>query len=274
MNQELMIQVQSDSNNMNFVLIGAGNLGTTLTRALIKKGFQPVQIINRSIDKANRLAEETGNPLVSSDSSHIEPCDFVIVAVSDDSIPTVLEKIPSLQAPVFHCSGSTGISVFSDKFHRYGVFYPLQSFSSLRKINFREIPVLIEASDQSTLKLLRSVAEKLSENVMEVNSENRIRAHIAAVFASNFTNHFLLMARDYLRVHNLPDNIIDPLVRETFNRAIEMKNENVQTGPAVREDRKILSIHEEILKNDPSLQKIYNFVSESIIRYKKEKESN
>ena len=122
--------------------------------------------------------------------------------------------------------------------------------------------------------MLFKIAGRLSNVVLEVSSVERMKVHIAAVFASNFSNHFIVLAMDYLRKNKLPDTLLDALIKETTLKAIEMKGNNSQTGPAVREDMKIIRKHQELLKNDPTLQKIYTFVSESIIRFKKEKESN
>lgn len=120
--------------------------------------------------------------------------------------------------------------------------------------------------------MLKNIAFDLSNKVLEMNSEDRLKYHIAAVFASNFSNHMLTLAGDYLKKHKLPDHILNPLIQETILKFIERGDRDVQTGPAVREDMKTLKKHEEILKNDPDFQKIYTFVSESIIQYKKKKD--
>jgi predicted short-subunit dehydrogenase-like oxidoreductase (DUF2520 family) len=257
--------------SLDFVLIGAGNLGTSVTLALNQVGVHPRQIINRTISKAKNLAEMTNCSIYSSNLNAIEPCDFVLVATTDDSIPDIVKALSPVNIPVFHTSGSTDISIFPSAIPNNGVFYPLQSFSAERELDFQEMPLLLEASNDKTLKLLFKIAHRLSSRVIEVSSENRIKTHIAAVLANNFSNHFLILARDYLKKYNIPEDILDPLVKETFNKYIELRNKNAQTGPAVREDMKILDKHKEILKNDPALQKIYNFVSDSIIKYRKEK---
>lgn len=264
----------SDQNKLSttFVLIGAGNLGSLVTQRLYQEGLQPVQIINRTLEKAKILGDKTGCSNYSSRIENIEDAGFILVSVNDDSIPAVLDQIAGTSMPVFHTSGSTDISVFSQDFPNCGVLYPLQSFSPGRELDFEEIPVFIEASNDGSYQLLQEVAQKLSEKVYSINSEDRLKIHISAVFASNFTNHFILLAKEYLSKNELPPEIIDPLIKETCLKAIEYGSRNSQTGPAVREDLKILHKHEEKLKNTPGLQKIYTFVSESIIRKKKEKE--
>lgn len=262
-----------NKHSLNFVLIGSGNLGSNVTLRLLEKEIKPVQIINRSIEKAEKLCNDSGCENYSDNFSDVKVADFILIAVNDDSIEQVLEKIGPTLTPIFHTSGSTAMNIFPHDFPNCGVLYPLQSFSHGRKPDFDEIPVLIEASNNKTLKLLETLASNLSKKVIHTDSEDRLKTHIAAVFASNFTNHFIIKAKDYLLQNNLNPGILDPLIKETFQKAIALGGENSQTGPAVREDLKILRKHEEKLKNDPSLQKLYTFVSESIIQKKKDKET-
>ncbi|MFW5821441.1 MAG: Rossmann-like and DUF2520 domain-containing protein, partial [Bacteroidota bacterium] len=195
--------------------------------------------------------------------------DFILITVNDDSLPRVLGEIHPGNIPVFHSSGSTPLSVFPVEFFHYGVLYPLQTFTLKRDPGSENIPFLLEASDESTMSLLKRIASTISDVVLEINSEDRLKYHIAAVFACNFTNHFLTLASDYLQKYELPDRLLHPLIKETFMKFIERGDLDVQTGPAVREDIKTLMKHEEVLKNDPEFQKLYTFVSENIIKYKK-----
>ncbi len=259
---------------ITFTLIGAGKLGTSVTIALNKRNVQPVNIVNRSLDKAKKLASLTGCINISTKLEKTGNSDFILVAVNDDSIPEILEEIKKTKLPVFHCSGSTPISVFPSEICYNGVFYPLQSFSPGRQVDLADVPVLIESSDKKTHELLKEIAVRISSRVLEVNSEERMSVHIAAVIASNFSTHMLILARDYLKNKDLPSDLINPLLTETFEKYLDQRIENIQTGPAVREDMKILEKHKELLKNEPLLQKIYTFVSESIIVYKKTKDKS
>ncbi len=261
-----------NSKKCRFVIIGAGNVGTHLTRELYRKGFQPVKIINRSPDKAKKLAKETNCDHFSADVNIDTQPDFILIAVNDDSLPEIVKKISPGNVPVIHCSGSTPISVFPVDFFHYGVLYPLQTLSTGRTPVFEKIPFLLEASDDETIDLLKYIASSLSDVVLEMNSKDRLKYHIAAVFASNFTYHMLSLASDYLKKNKLPDDILEPLIQETIFKFFERGGQDGQTGPAVREDMKILKKHKEMLKNDPDFQKIYTFVSKSIIQYKMIKE--
>ncbi len=243
-------------------------MGTHIALKMNSMGFLPVQIINRSQEKAKKLADLTNCNNYTTDLKKISRSDFILVTVNDDSLQDVLNRTEAGNTPVFHCSGSTSMSVFPTKIPHHGVLYPLQTFSLWRDPDFEEIPFLLEASDDQTMHFLKNIAREMSNHILEINSEDRLKYHIAAVFASNFVNHFLTLAYDYLRNHDLHANVLNPLIQETFLKFIEGGDLNTQTGPAVREDKKTLQKHEEMLKNDPDFQKIYTFVSRSIINHK------
>ena len=270
----MAISPGNKNEELSFALIGAGRLGSNITLELFNNGICPSQIISRTLSKAKHLAKRTQCLNASTEISISGSPSFILLAVNDGAIEKILAVLKSTDIPIFHCSGSTPINIFSEAFPNHGVLYPIQSFSIEREINFDDIPILIEASNDATFQLLESISNVLSNNVIIGNSETRMKCHIAAILSSNFSYHLFAVARDYLVRNGLPIDLLNPLLRETLDKAIDYPNEDLQTGPAAREDYGILQKHQEALKNAPSLLKLYNFVSESIIRFKKEKEKN
>lgn len=57
-----------------------------------------------------------------------------------------------------------------------------------------------------------------------------------------------------------------PLINETVSKALELGPENSQTGPAFRSDKETIKRHIDLLSFSPELQKIYEDITESIIR--------
>lgn len=90
-----------------------------------------------------------------------------------------------------HTAGSMPMSVFEGYAGRFGVLYPLQTFSKGRNVNFEVIPFFIEANTEKDADYLKNIASALSENVRFMSSEKRRSLHLAAVFACNFTNIFI-----------------------------------------------------------------------------------
>ena len=195
--------------------------------------------------------------------------DFTIISVSDDAIKSVLNHLPQLKGIVAHTSGSTGIDIFKDShILKYGVFYPLQTFSKDKDLNYSKIPFFIEASDKETERELLNLASLVSNNVRIANSKQRKKLHIASVFSCNFVNHLWALSDRYLRQNDLSFSDLIPLIEETLEKTSFISPEEAQTGPAVREDMNIIASHIEDLDDNPTLQNIYKQLSDSIIELK------
>ena len=120
-------------------------------------------------------------------------------------------------------------------------------------------------TDNVTLKTLQKLAKSISDNVNKINSEQRKTIHLAAVFACNFSNHLYTIASEILENNKLSFDILKPLIEET---ALKIKNNHpsqMQTGPAIRGDKKIMDQHLKLLSKDKKLQTIYKLMSQSII---------
>ena len=159
------------------------------------------------------------------------------------------------------------LSILEKYSENVGVFYPLQTFSKNREVNFSEIPVFIEANSTENEKKLFQIAEKISGKVSVLNSEKRLYLHISAVFACNFVNHFYTIAAEVLKSEEVPFDALLPLIMETAAKVQNMEPEKAQTGPAVRFDENVISKHTEVLQSFPEFQKLYDIVSESIFKF-------
>jgi predicted short-subunit dehydrogenase-like oxidoreductase (DUF2520 family) len=246
--------------------IGSGNVASSLLPALYSAGYKIAQVCSRNHQTAQQLAKMVGATCTTKLAELDRSADFYIIAVPDDSIESVLDNTTFGNGIVVHMSGSTPMSVFEGRgIAHYGVLYPLQTFTRQRGVNFARVPLYAEASDKHDLAELMFLAHKLSVDVFEIASEKRMLLHIAATFACNFSNHLLSVASRLLRDNNLSFNSLKPLIRETFERAIQIEEPSVvQTGPAVRGDSKIVSRHIEALSAYPLIQQIYSLISESI----------
>ena len=252
----------------NFVIIGSGNLGTRLSIALIKSGHKAIQIISRNRTKARLLSDQLGASF-GTELKIDDRADLVFIATGDDSIPLIASEMPNNDMLYIHLSGSTPITVFNKNQKNYGVLYPLMSFTAEREIDFSDIPILLEASSPDNYRKLKIIADSISNNVMEMNSEARLKCHIGAIIAANFSNHFICLGERYLKENNLPSDILHPLLDEMLSKIKAIGAEKSQTGPARRNDMGSVKKHIALLENDPHLQKMYKFVSESIVNFYK-----
>jgi predicted short-subunit dehydrogenase-like oxidoreductase (DUF2520 family) len=149
-----------------------------------------------------------------------------------------------------------------------GVLYPLQTFSLDKNVDFRNVPMLVEANNETALKQVIQLAESLSEDVMAVSSGQRQWLHSAAVFACNFSNHMLHLAEEMLEKEGLSFELLRPLIQETFQKALLQGPGLSQTGPALRNDQTSMQAHVQLLQQkEPELANLYKKISESIQRY-------
>lgn len=241
-------------------IIGSGNVAQHLISAFAKASeIELVQIFSRKENQVSHLIE---SKKIVSDFSLLVAADLFIIAVSDDAIEMISRQIPFHNKLVVHTSGSIGISALDEK-NRKGVFYPLQTFSKNKAVDFRNIPICLESQNASDFQLLEQVAKSISDQLFVVNSEQRKALHVAAVFVNNFSNHLYTIASDICNEHQLPFEILQPLIKETAEKIMVLTPIEAQTGPAKRKDQRTLDAHLEMLTN-PIQKKIYTLLTQSI----------
>ena len=170
---------------------------------------------------------------------------------------------------ILHTSGSTALQLLQKYTGKAGVFYPLQTFSKTKELNFRAVPICIEGASPDITKQVKELAQSISNNVYEVSSEQRRILHLAAVFACNFPNYLYGIAQTLLANHQLDFNLLRPLITETAEKVQEQLPADAQTGPAVRNDVSTMSKHLEMLANEPVMKDIYELLSQGIIKMDK-----
>lgn len=248
------------------VFVGAGNLATNLAKALYRKGFRIVQIFSRTEESARSLALQVEADYTIDLKELTGDAKLYIVSLKDAAFVELLPQIAEGKehALLVHTAGSIPMSVWEGHTQRYGVFYPMQTFSKQREVKFDEIPFFIEAKTAEDVALLKAIAATLSDHVYEASSEQRKSLHLAAVFICNFTNHMYALAADLLEKYQLPFNVMLPLIDETARKVHELAPRDAQTGPAVRYDKNVIENHLAMLADLPALQEIYKLMSKSI----------
>lgn len=247
------------------MLIGAGNVAHHLAPALLKAGANLCQVYSRTPESARELGKKTGISYTSDMVAIYPDCDIYIFCVSDDALVSLYKSIRiNKEALLLHTSGSLPMEVFQPFSARYGVLYPLQTFTKKRDLDFKEIPLCIEAATPEVLAEIKALAELLSLRVEEISSEKRKVLHLAAVFANNFVNRMYGIAGEILEKEGLDFALLRPLIFETAHKVMLMSPENAQTGPARRGDENILSMHKNLLKENRKWLNLYTQMSESI----------
>ena len=253
--------------NKSISFAGAGRVASALCSEIYNAGYK--------IDLIVSPGEENGRSLAVSCNASWSPLpefpdssDIIIVSVPDHALKGVLDNLRCrTDALVVHTAGSFGMEVFPYHITEKGVFYPLQTFSRERKVEFSDLPVLIESSDIKSTITLEELAASLGGKTYFVSTNQRILLHLAAVFICNFTNHMLTMGKQVAEKGEIPFEIFYPLLKETISKAMEIGPEKAQTGPAVRNDHNTINKHIGLLSFSPELEKLYSEITKSIINY-------
>ena len=240
------------------VILGLGNLGIPLAKTLLSSNdIDLIQIYSRSYTDPYFV----GSVPVTNKISKLLPADVYILTVKDDVISSFSRKLGGLKGLLVHTSGSVPLKDLASRNNR-GVLYPIQSFNKDREVDFKKIPIAYEVEDESDNDLLKKFATSISETVFRLSSEQRMFLHISSVFANNFTNHMYTIASDICRENGLSFDLIKPLILETAEKIFSNLPEDVQTGPAIRNDFHTIKKHMDNL--NINRKEIYNLVSESI----------
>lgn len=241
-------------------IIGSGNVAYHLMENIdTLPDFRLQQVAVRSKEKVLDLVS---GDLIVTDIKNLNPADLTIIAVTDDAIKLVSDEIPYQNHLVVHTSGTTSMQMLNDK-NRKGVFYPLQTFSKSRSVDFKNIPLCLETEQENDLKCLKVLAQQMSGKVYEISSEQRKSLHVSAVFVSNFVNHMYAIGDKICEENNIPFEILHPLIQETAVKITSLSPEEAQTGPAVRHDEKTITTHQNFLTNE-TFKNIYKLITESI----------
>jgi predicted short-subunit dehydrogenase-like oxidoreductase (DUF2520 family) len=247
---------------MKIVFAGAGNVASHLGPVIARK-HEILQVYSPS-SSAEKLASKLSCDFTNDASSIFTDIDLLLIVLRDEAIAPFIEKLNFVPKLVAHTSGSVPLNVFPEKFNNKGVLYPMMTFSKASTPDYHQIPFCIEGSNNTSIRILTELAGDVSEFVIEMSSDDRKTAHLAAVFASNFTNHLYHIAGKILSEKNLPFDLLRPLIFETAKKVQLYSPEEMQTGPARRGDAEIISEHLKMLKEDKTLHEVYEIFSREI----------
>ncbi|WP_454667084.1 Rossmann-like and DUF2520 domain-containing protein [Acinetobacter calcoaceticus] len=254
---------------MKISLIGSGRVAFHLAQALLAQGHNIVQVYARDFEKTQKFAEKIQAKACQS-LQDFQISDLIILAVSDSAIAELTKQVHELfpETLMVHTSGSTNIEVISHVHEKAGVFYPLQTFSFEREVDWSATPLFVEAIYKDDLILLSDLANSLSNRVYQYTSKQRLTLHLAAVFACNFSNYCFDMAKQVTDEEQVDFSLLYPLIIETAKKATENNPKQMQTGPAVRGDQNILAMHQDLLAQAErdDLKRVYQLLSDGILQ--------
>ena len=250
-------------------IIGSGNVAQHLIIAILnaEESDGKIELVQAYARNASALAHLLEFDKITTDLSQLKPADLYIIAVTDNAIKIISDELTFKNKLVAHTSGTTEIDVLNDN-NRKGVFYPLQTFSKTKSVDFSTIPICLESQNASDLQTLETVGKAISNATYILNSEQRKALHVAAVFVNNFVNHLYQLGNEICIENQVPFKILKPLIEETANKIMSLSTEEAQTGPAKREDQETIKAHLAFLQ-EGNKKNIYELLTQSIIAHGK-----
>jgi len=251
--------------------IGSGRVATSLALELHQKGFIISEIWSNDFKNAESLAKKVKSSAIKKIEKMNPQTDLFIIAVKDDFIGNTAKKIPGKNPCMVHTSGTVSLKELKSISKNSGVFYPLQTFTGKSTVYLKSVPILIEGNNSTIEKRISMVGKMISDSVLKINSIQRKKIHLSAVFVSNFPNYFYSIAEKILKKDKIPFEILLPLIEKVTNNLYHSLPSKNQTGPAFRKDKKTMEAHLELLKENKDWQKIYELISQSIMNHSFEK---
>lgn len=253
---------------MKVTIIGSGNVGHHLGHRFKEKGVDILEVFSRRKSNAAKLAKSLGCHAEHDLRKINATADLYIIAVKDGVIGNVAEVLSNNAGMknklVVHTSGATPSTLLKPFFKNYGIFYPLQSFSISKEVDFDHIPICIDSSRKSNRVKLLALAKKISLKTYEVNDKQRSVLHVAAVFVNNFSNYLYQIGQEICDQEKVDFDILKPLILETAKKIQDNDPKAMQTGPAIRGDQETIDRHLAFLKTFPEWAELYHTMTKMI----------
>ncbi|MDI9320662.1 MAG: DUF2520 domain-containing protein [Phycisphaerales bacterium] len=250
---------------MNFSIIGTGNMAWFLTEQLSKAGLHCSGIWGRDASAANQLAKEFACTAYNS-VQEIEDQEqhFCFLAIKDTAIPTLAKELQFEKTILIHTAGASSIHLLDAAAKHRGVFWSIYSIVKNVTLASTKLPIAIEGSSKETEALILQVAQKISTKAFAAQEYQRMNLHLGAVFANNFSNHLMAVAAEICAQADVSFEYLKPIVAQTFERLQTESAKQLQTGPAIRDDKMTMQKHLDLLKSNPDWALLYEYLSASI----------
>jgi predicted short-subunit dehydrogenase-like oxidoreductase (DUF2520 family) len=255
----------------NMVVIGSGNVAWHLVKAFTKKGIRVMQVLAHNEKTARSLSKTFAVPYILDPSRLFREADLYLLAVQDDNISAAALGLHLNDQLLVHTSGFSTIDSISGASSSTGVLWPLQTLTSRKAVDYKAIPFFVEGRTNEISEKLSAFAELVSRHVIITDSPTRQKIHLAAVIASNLTNQLYSISASILERQDISFEVLAPLIIETAVKAGKQHPFRSQTGPAVRNDLRVIEMHLELLRDDPAFRDIYRLITENIIHHHSEK---
>ncbi len=251
--------------NLVFSIVGSGNMAKFFAHHCKKNNWKIEEFICRNEEQGLKLAKEFNSTHKFFEEDFSTNSTIVLLALPDKIILEWNEKKCCIDKAILITAGGIGLHQISNLSKNAISLWPLYSIlNNMDVLNKNDIPFLVQANNENSKLIANNIATKISSNLFYYSDEQKLKLHLAAVFANNFTNHLIGIAQQILIENEMNPEILNAILDQTFENAKKGNAFENQTGPAVRNDVSTINTHLELLKHQENEKQIYEILSKSI----------
>lgn len=258
--------------------IGGSKAGTAFANYLVKCGLNVSGFYSRDSSSAESSATIAHTKFYLHLEDLINSSNIVIISVKDSVIADIWHQTQAFNLKnkiICHLSGNLPATVFAQH-EKYccgvaAIHIPI-SFSS-KDVIPNEIytsPFVVDGSN-SALEVIEKIARITKNQLLKINSANKIQYHAACVLSSSLVLSLLKIATTEMQQAfdgNIPkaelEKIFLNLAKSALNNALAKDILSVITGPLVRGDSGMINKHIKALSHDVS-KILYKTLSNSLL---------
>ncbi len=261
---------------MKIGFVGAGKVGFTLGKYFMERNHGCVSgYYNRNLEHAKEAAAFTKTKYYEKLEELVEASDTLFLTVPDGSIREVYSEILLLDSEIAgkhicHCSGVLSSEVFSGIRTRGAYAYSIHPiFAVSDKLTsyqeFSKAYITIEGSEEHLEQMMEFIRQ-LGNPVEIISAEQKVRYHLAAVFASNLTVGLYEMATSILESTGVSETFaksaLQPMFLQNAQNICKQGVQNALTGPVERGDAGTVQKHLAVM-SEPERQ-VYQALSQQL----------
>jgi predicted short-subunit dehydrogenase-like oxidoreductase (DUF2520 family) len=246
-------------------IIGPGNWGISLARALVAAGVPLNEVVARHSSRGSGL------PLISLDRAHLQ-ADVLWLCVPDAAIAQATRRLVQRVAArgsnlagqiVVHSSGALSSEVLKAA-ARAGAsvasVHPVMSFPSRTPVSLGGVPFGVEA-DVAGRRVLNSIIRRIGGRPFAIKAESKALYHAVGVLSSPLLVSHLAAAQQAAALAGFNPRearrLIEPIARATLDNIFLRGVDRSFSGPIARADVQTIRLHLKALKPHPMLAGVY-----------------
>lgn len=262
-------------------IIGAGRLGKTIARLIVKKEVGLIQdILNSNLASGQRAREFIGSGKVCHEIRQFRPADIFLITTPDNTI----EKICNLlvrehkfksNSIIIHCSGALSSDVLQQA-KNIGCFtasiHPIKSFADAKKSVKTFVGTFCSyEGDAEAFDTVAKIFESIGGIIFTIDKDKKPLYHAAAVFCCNYLVTLSYIANKCCQEAGInkgnAKQIVHNLMQNTLNNLKLLPHEKALTGPIARANLDTLKQHKKALKDFPDLKHLYEELGQQTILF-------